>query len=144
MIWAIGASMVVLAGAQFLGQRACLVIGGAILVGHNLLDPIWPATSGVFDIGHPLWVALHAQMAIAVGPFFFAFVYPLLPWPGVMLLGYGTARLFQEPAEARRAAPRLGHGGDGGVCRAQRRPASTATPIRGGCRPRRSRRSSTS
>ena len=56
VIWAIGASMVVLAGAQFLGQRVCLIIGGAILVGHNLLDPIWPATSGVFDTGHPLWV----------------------------------------------------------------------------------------
>ena len=54
VIWAIGASMVILAGAQFLGQRACLMIGGAILVGHNLLDPIWPATSGVFDTGHPV------------------------------------------------------------------------------------------
>src|SRR5436190_15833733 len=32
VIWAIGASMVVLSGAQFLGQRACLAIGGAILL----------------------------------------------------------------------------------------------------------------
>jgi uncharacterized membrane protein len=103
VIWAIGASMVILAGAQFLGQRACLIIGGAILVGHNLLDPIWPATTGPFDAGHPLWVALHAQMAIPVPPFFFANVYPLLPWTGVMLLGYGTARVFQEPAERRNA-----------------------------------------
>ena len=103
VIWAIGASMVVLAGAQFLGPRACLVVGSAILVGHNLLDPLWPATSGPFDAGHPLWAALHAQMAIAIGPFLFAFVYPLLPWTGVMLLGYGTARLFQEPVERRNA-----------------------------------------
>ena len=29
----------------------------AILLGHNLLDPIWPATSGLFDAAHPLWVA---------------------------------------------------------------------------------------
>jgi uncharacterized membrane protein len=101
VIWAIGASMVVLAGAQFLGQRVCLIIGGAILVAHNLLDSIWPATSGIFDTGHPWWVALHAQMAIARGPFFFVMVYPLLPWTGVMLLGYGTAPLFQEPAQRR-------------------------------------------
>lgn len=103
VIWAIGASMVVLAGAQFLGQRACLVIGGAILVGHNLLDPIWPVTGGVFDTASPVWAALHAQMGVAVGPFHFAFAYPLLPWIGVMLAGYGTARLFQELAERRDA-----------------------------------------
>ena len=103
VIWAIGASMVILAGAQFLGQRVCLVAGAAILVAHNLLDPIWPATDGVFDAAHPLWVALHAQMATAAGPFFFASVYPVLPWAGVMLLGYGTARLFQQPEERRDA-----------------------------------------
>src|SRR6185503_21390917 len=45
VIWAIGASMVVLAGAQFLGHRACLVIGLAIVFGHNLLDLVWPQTS---------------------------------------------------------------------------------------------------
>ena len=103
VIWAIGASMVVLAGAQFLGQRVCLVIGGAIVVGHNLLDPIWPLTSGILDTGHPWWVALHAQMSIASGPFFFLIPYPVLPWTGVMLLGYGTAPLFQEPAQRRDA-----------------------------------------
>ena len=103
VIWAIGASMVVLAGAQFLGQRVCLVIGGAIVVGHNLLDPIWPVTSGILDTGHPWWVALHAQMSIASGPFFFLIPYPVLPWTGVMLLGYGTAPLFQAPAQRRDA-----------------------------------------
>jgi uncharacterized membrane protein len=97
VIWAIGASMVVLAGAQFLGQRACIVLGVAILVCHNLLDPVWPATTGVFDTGHPWWVSLHAQMAIPVGPFLVAVVYPLLPWAGVMMLGYGTAGVFREP-----------------------------------------------
>ena len=102
VIWAIGASMIVLAFTQFLGQRVCLIIGGAILVGHNLLDPIWPA-SGIFDAGHPWWVALHAQMAITSGPFTFLVVYPLLPWIGVMLLGYGTASVFQEPAQRRDA-----------------------------------------
>jgi uncharacterized membrane protein len=101
VIWAIGASMVVLAGAQFLGQRACLVIGLAVVAGHNLLDPIWPVTSGVFDIGQPWWVLWHAQMALPGGPFLFVFVYPLLPWIGVMLLGYGTAPLFQQQPAGR-------------------------------------------
>lgn len=103
VIWAIGASMIVLAGAQFLGQRACLAIGATILVGHNLLDPVWPPTGGLFDTSSPAWTALHAETGVVVGPFHLAFVYPLLPWIGVMLTGFGAAGLFEEPAERRDA-----------------------------------------
>src|SRR5258708_9691342 len=42
VIWAIGASMVVLSGLQWLGRNACLALGVAIVAAHNLLDPIWP------------------------------------------------------------------------------------------------------
>jgi uncharacterized membrane protein len=101
VIWAIGASMVVLAGLQFLGRRACLALGVAIVVGHNLLDAAWPAST-MFQTG-PLWVALHAQMTANAGPFTFVFVYPLLPWIGVMLLGFGTAGVFELPAARRDA-----------------------------------------
>jgi uncharacterized membrane protein len=100
VLWAIGASMIVLAGAQFLGRRACLLIGAAICLGHNLLDLVWP-TSHLFDIGPPLWVSLHSQMAYVIGPFEVVFAYPLLPWVGVMLLGFGTASLFESAPERR-------------------------------------------
>jgi uncharacterized membrane protein len=54
VIWAIGASMVLLAGAQFLGVRKCLVLGLALLVGHQLLDNVWPAGGGIAAF----WVGL--------------------------------------------------------------------------------------
>jgi uncharacterized membrane protein len=100
VIWVIGASMIVLSGFQWLGRRVCVAIGIAILVGHNLLDPVWPASS-LFDQQWPLWVALHAQMARRAGPFLLLFIYPLLPWIGVMLLGFGVAGIF-ELSPARR------------------------------------------
>jgi len=103
VIWVIGASMVVLSGAQFLGRRACFVIGASIVLGHNLLDPIWPATDGLFDAAHPVWIALHAQMRTDIGPFSFIWIYPLLPWIGVMLLAFGTAPLFEGPPRRRDA-----------------------------------------
>ena len=103
VIWAIGASMVVLAGAQFLGQRACLVIGGAILVGHNLLDPIWPATSGLFDTGHPLWVALHAQMAVAAWTVLLCVRVSAAAVDRRDAAGVWDSTLFQEPAQRRNA-----------------------------------------
>ena len=100
ILWAIGASMIVLAAAQMLGRRACLLLGAAILIGHNLLDPVWPV-SHFADLGSPLWVVLHAQMSVIVGPLQIAFAYPLLPWTGVMLLGYGAAEVFELPAARR-------------------------------------------
>jgi uncharacterized membrane protein len=101
VIWAIGASMVVLAGAQFLGRRACLAIGAAIILGHNFLDAFWPAASTTGSTG-PLWVALHARQLYEVGPLSIFVSYPLLPWIGVMLAGYGAAGLFELPEKRRR------------------------------------------
>lgn len=100
VIWAIGASMVVLAAAQFMGRRACLLIGLAIVLGHNLLDAVWP-TSQILNLGQPLWVALHARMSLQAGPFWVVFAYPLLPWIGVMLLGFGVTHWFTLPAAER-------------------------------------------
>ncbi len=103
VIWAIGASMIVLSGAQLLGRRACLLIGAAVIVGHNLLDPIWPQTE-LLETNWPIWTALHSQMSVSAGPFFFAFLYPLLPWTGVMLFGFGVATLFEQQEPARKGS----------------------------------------
>jgi uncharacterized membrane protein len=100
VIWALGASMVALAAAQFLGRRACLALGAMIVLGHNLLDPVWPMPTR--DEVAPLWVALHARLALGAGPFKFYFAYPLLPWIGVMLLGFGAAGIFELPAQRRK------------------------------------------
>jgi uncharacterized membrane protein len=110
VIYAIGVSMLVLAAAQYLGRRTCLVLGLVIVLGHNLLDPVWPQQSP--DGGAaPLWISLHATMAQKLGPFFVVFGYPPIPWIGVMLLGFGASLLFERPAEERnRLLLRLGVG----------------------------------
>ena len=101
VIWVIGASMIVLSVAQAGGRTPCLVIGITILLTHNLLDPWWPAPSNPLDERWALWVALHAQMAQRAGSFLFVFVYPVLPWIGVMLAGFGASKLFELPPERR-------------------------------------------
>jgi uncharacterized membrane protein len=100
VIWAIGASMVILAGVQFLGRRACLVIGAVILLGHNLLDPLWPAAS---TSGHTagMWAALHSRQVYEFDAVRIFFSYPLLPWVGVMFLGYGSSGIFELPEKQR-------------------------------------------
>jgi len=100
VIWAIGASMIVLSGMQFLGPRACLAAGLVIVFGHNALDAVWPPASMTGATG-PLWVVLLARQSYAVGQFWVFFSYPLLPWTGIMLVGYSAARLFQSEAKLR-------------------------------------------
>jgi uncharacterized membrane protein len=100
VIWAIGASMVILAAAQFLGRKACLAIGAAIILGHNLLDAFWPDASTTGVTG-PLWTVLHARQRYEIDPLSIYFSYPLLPWIGVMFLGFGAAGLFERPARQR-------------------------------------------
>jgi uncharacterized membrane protein len=101
VIWAIAAGMLVLAVLQYMGRRVCLLAGIAIVVSHNLLDPVWPANA-IFE-DRPLWVALHAQMSFHYGPFQLVFIYPVLAWIGVMLVGFGAAELFELPTARRNA-----------------------------------------
>ena len=102
VIWAIGASMVILAGLVFLPRPLIAGISLVAILGHNALDPVSPATFGALDW---LWTILHVpafhptQGGGPIGPFFF--VYPLIPWFAVMALGYVMAPLFKAAPEVR-------------------------------------------
>jgi uncharacterized membrane protein len=99
VIWVTGASMIVLSITHQFGRAFCFVTGAAIIALHNLLDIVWPA-SQLFEQDLPLWVALHGQMAYTAGPFLLIFIYPLLPWVGVMLAGFGIVSVFEmSPAD---------------------------------------------
>ena len=98
VIWAIGASMIVMAALVWLPVNVLLALGVIILFGHNLLDPVTPTSLGAFG---PEWMALHVQGVQPIAGMPVLFAYPVLPWLGIMLFGYGFGRVFQMP-EARR------------------------------------------
>ncbi|MBT5186191.1 MAG: DUF1624 domain-containing protein [Kordiimonadaceae bacterium] len=103
VIWALGVSMIVLAGAQFMGPRACLILGAAIILGHNLLDPIWPNLA-MFGAGtDAFWTTIHSQNSLFIDQYYVNTVYPALPCIGIMLLGYGTTFIFQKSPKQRDA-----------------------------------------
>lgn len=106
VIWAIGVSMIVLAGLVRLPRAVVAIIAVALIAGHNLLDQIQPEALGLFG---PLWVILHVQTTL---PQLGAFVaYPLLPWIGVMALGWVLGPLLRRPPrESRRWFLLLGAG----------------------------------
>jgi uncharacterized membrane protein len=99
VIWAIGCSMVALAGLVWLPRAAVLAIGIAIIAGHNLLDPLKPDQFGALAVA---WKFLHEGGRVIVGNAPVGFVsYPVLPWIGVMATGYGLGALFLQPPARR-------------------------------------------
>lgn len=101
VMWAIGWCMIVLAALVWLQPRAVLVIGAAITVGHNLLDPINAQT--MQGGGQALWSFVHdGGLIFAGGQPIGLFAYPVLPWIGIAALGYGLGAMFVEPDSQQR------------------------------------------
>jgi uncharacterized membrane protein len=97
VIWALGISMIALAGLIHLPFKLILAIGILLVAGHNLLDHIRVNGNNLPAFG---WALLHQQnfftwqgKNILVG-------YPVLPWIGVMALGYCLGILYSKGFDA--------------------------------------------
>ena len=92
VMWAIGVSLISLSIFSYLPRPVLLVIGLIIVFGHNALTSI---TYVPHETGYTLWTMLHdrgyilqsASLNIKVS-------YPVLPWIGVILLGYACGPLY--------------------------------------------------
>ncbi len=85
VIWAIGLSMIALAGLLWLPRPALLVLAIAVVAGHNLFDGLRVQGNGLLAV---LWKVLHQRDWIEAGALRLRTSYPLLPWIGVIALGY--------------------------------------------------------
>lgn len=94
VIWAIGLSMIALSVLVRLPYWLIGVLGFVIVFGHNLLTPISFAPD---EFGYTLWTILHERgVLVADGPLQVKVTYPVLPWIGVILLGYFAGPLYSR------------------------------------------------
>lgn len=95
VIWAIGFSMVCLSFLIFLPKKAILVIGIILISGHNALDDIVLQGQSFQSI---LWYLLHQENMIVYGASdkLIFIGYPLIPWIGLMALGYCFGQLYHN------------------------------------------------
>ena len=99
VIWAIGWSMVLLAPISSSSPRALALFGVLLIALHGLLDPIHLGTS---DGERFLWSVVHEQHAFTPREGMRVIVaYPLVPWVGVMALGFGLGELYTIEARTR-------------------------------------------
>jgi uncharacterized membrane protein len=106
VIWVIGWCMVLLAGLIFLPTWAVTTFGLVLVLGHNILDAFsqalypmlekssWGWLMQVLYFGGPVQIGEH-------GPTLFV-LYSIVPWIGVMALGYAFGQVVIMDAGPRR------------------------------------------
>ncbi|MBB6235836.1 putative membrane protein [Pedobacter sp. AK013] len=95
VIWAIGTSMIFLALTSRFSHKTVLIIGLILVFGHNLFN-LFPAPTGaeglmlkIFFTASGTVVPLSANHLIGV-------FYAILPWTGVMFVGYGIGVWYKK------------------------------------------------
>jgi uncharacterized membrane protein len=81
VIWSLGISMIFLAALVYLPTQVIMVISCIIIFGHNLLD-------GIHFDGNLIWSIIHESRPFYFGHTRIEIIYPIVPWIGVMGLGY--------------------------------------------------------
>lgn len=101
VIWVLGCCMLLLALLRVLPRPLLWTVALACISLHNLLTPIQFSPN---EWGYSLWTILHDRgflVAKAEGIVAVKLSYPLLPWIGVIVLGYLSGPLCLQPAAQR-------------------------------------------
>ncbi|MCC6283011.1 MAG: DUF1624 domain-containing protein [Saprospiraceae bacterium] len=112
VLWAIGCSMIVLSALIHLPMRWIAGIGLVMVAGHNLLDRIsadsWGSFSWLWKVLHVGggWIPFNESQSFGL-----IVAYPLIPWIGVMALGYVFGPVMRwEAAKRQRFLWQMGAG----------------------------------
>jgi len=93
VIWAIGISMIVLGILIYLPQKAILIVSLVLICGHNLLDGITMEGKSFTSV---IWYIIHQSSFVDYDSFVLNVGYPVLPWIGVMALGYCFGEFYTK------------------------------------------------
>ena len=105
VIWVLGCSMIALAALIHAPQWLIAAFGLVQVLLHNAFDAVLVARPAR-TFGEALWSVLHQRNSIQLGgphgPVA-SVLYPLVPWMGVMALGFVAGSVFELDAPRRRA-----------------------------------------
>ena len=94
VIFAIGFSMICLSFLIYLPRKVILLVGIILIAGHNALDNIVMQGQSFQSI---IWYFLHQDNALVYGSNHLVILhYPLIPWIGLMALGYLFGSFYKK------------------------------------------------
>lgn len=97
VLWLFGICMLLLAALIHLPSRWILILGLIIVVGHNLFDGFSVEPT---SLGFVPWTILMSRGLLAVTPdVAFIVTYPIIPWLGIMLLGYSIGTWYTNTGD---------------------------------------------
>jgi len=112
VLWSLGISMIALAGMVYLPKKWILVIGIILVAGHNLLDNVHVSGKGVDAFG---WSLLHEEGFFTYGGKTFFVLYPIIPWIGIIALGYSLGNLYSKNSDVQKRKQTLLRLGTGAI-----------------------------
>lgn len=104
VIWAIGTSMIILGLLRRLSYKALLVIGLLLFFGHDLVWYLLPGPPGKVNQWLKFFLTAKSNVVVLSAQRFIGDFYAILPWTGVMIMGFCLGRWFDReyPGEKRR------------------------------------------
>ncbi|MEC5145040.1 heparan-alpha-glucosaminide N-acetyltransferase domain-containing protein [Chitinophaga sp. 212800010-3] len=100
VLWVIGMCMIIMAALVRLPVKWIAAIGLLLILGHNALDGIKAERFGSL---RAVWMILHVPGVLTIfGKTTVVFAYPIIPWIGVMAVGYSFGPVFQMEVRRRR------------------------------------------
>ena len=94
VIWAIGCSMVILSGLIFFKYQILAAVGTLLTVLHNIMDYI-TITDDNLDVAANFFLITEFEPYV-LGSLRFITAYAILPWTGIMLLGYAAGKWYSS------------------------------------------------
>ncbi len=97
VIWVLGLSMVILSALIHLPLKLIFAFGLLLVCSHNLLDNVTVEGNNLQGWG---WALLHKFSFFKWNGTTVAVGYPIIPWAGVMALGYCMGKIYQQSFDA--------------------------------------------
>lgn len=103
VLWALGGSMIVLGlTVRFASPKTILILGLALVLGHNLLDYLQLQENTPADILLRIFFTGRGTFLPRGDGGAVIFLYVIFPWAGIMMSGYGLGLLYRRNADPAR------------------------------------------
>ncbi|SKA45777.1 Uncharacterized membrane protein [Chitinophaga eiseniae] len=107
VIWAIGWSMVILGLLSWWSRKAVLIAGILLFFGHNVVDYMKLPAEGPAAVMWQILLTTRGAVVPLDATHLLGIFYAILPWTGIMLLGYSIGSWFIRDFPAAKRKQRL-------------------------------------